>query len=218
MEVLIVGRTRMAGNARCIGGIASDGTSIRLLRADGLHWDASIDFQVGQVWDLTYTVASNPVPPHVEDVVVTGSRHLRDLSDLSRCLCEGIQPWRGGVDQLFDGLVRFTGNDNGYICHRVGVPTRSTWFWVPDRDLVLGRTAGTTIIRSASGCHVVLFMWASRQHPPDCRRAPLQESHWRVGGRRKTRMWRSAAMCSFPDGSDRPVTGSGWTAPHSTDR
>ena len=137
MEVLIVGRTRMAGNARCIGGIASDGTSIRLLRADGLHWDASIDFQVGQVWDLTYTVASNPVPPHVEDVVVTGSRHLRDLSDLSRCLCEGIQPWRGGVDQLFDGLVRFTGNDNGYICHRVGVPTRSTWFWVPDRDLVL---------------------------------------------------------------------------------
>ena len=53
MEVLIVGRTRMAGSARCIGGITGDGASIRLLRADGLQWDASTAFQVGQVWDLT---------------------------------------------------------------------------------------------------------------------------------------------------------------------
>ena len=137
MEVLIVGRTRMAGNSRCIGGITGDGTSIRLLRPDGLQWDASIAFQVGQVWDLTYTVASNRVPPHVEDVVVTSGSHLRDLPDVSQRLRNGIHPWRGGVDQLFDGLVRFTGNHNGYICRRVGVPARSTWFWVPDRDLVL---------------------------------------------------------------------------------
>ncbi|MGY3264383.1 dual OB domain-containing protein [Lysobacter sp. HA35] len=137
MEVLIVGRTRMAGSARCIGGIASDGTSIRLLRPDGLQWDASVDFRVGQVWDLTYRAASDRMPPHVEDVVVTGGRRLRDLPDVSRCLREGIRPWHGGVDQLFDGLVRFTGNDNGYICRRVGVPDRSTWFWVPDRDLTL---------------------------------------------------------------------------------
>lgn len=137
MEVLIVGRTRMAGSARCIGGIASDGTSIRLLRPDGLQWDVSVGIRLGQVWDLTYTAASNRVPPHVEDVVVTAGRYLRDLPDASQRLREGILPWHGGVDQLFDGLVRFTGNDNGYICHRVGVPDRSTWFWVPDRDLIL---------------------------------------------------------------------------------
>jgi hypothetical protein len=137
MEVLIVGRTRMAGSARCIGGITGDGASIRLLRADGLQWDASTAFQVGQVWDLTYTPASNRVPPHVEDVVVTNASYLRDLPDLSQRLSNGIHPWRGGIDQIFDGLVRFTGNNNGYICHRVGVPACSTWFWVPDRELAL---------------------------------------------------------------------------------
>lgn len=137
MEVLVVGRTRMGEGARCIGGIASDGTSLRLMRSDGMQWDASVQIQVGQVWDLTYAPVANCIAPHVEDVLVSGGRYLRDLPNLSVRLLEGVNPWRGGADQLFDGLLRFTGNNNGYISRRVGVPTRSTGFWVPDRNLSL---------------------------------------------------------------------------------
>lgn len=31
--------------------------------------------------------------------------------------------------------LRFTANSNGYIAEGIGVPDRSTWFWLPDRNL-----------------------------------------------------------------------------------
>jgi hypothetical protein len=48
-----------------------------------------------------------------------------------------VAPWRGGIDQIFGGLVRYTGSGNGYVCERIGIPDGSTGFWIPDRDLHL---------------------------------------------------------------------------------
>lgn len=34
-------------------------------------------------------------------------------------------------------VLGFTGNHNAYVAESRGVPDRSTWFWVPDKDLTL---------------------------------------------------------------------------------
>ncbi len=140
MNVLIVARTHMSGASRCIGGIAEDGSSVRLLTSTGDNHDTSAPFQIGQIWDLRYTPRPQLVPPHVEDVLVTARwhiEHIRDRTKLRAYVLERIAPWRGDIDQIFGGLVRYTGSGNGYVCERIGIPDRSAGFWIPDRDLHL---------------------------------------------------------------------------------
>lgn len=141
MDVLIVGRTKMGGDGRCIGGIAADGSSLRLLRSHGTNWDVSAPFQIGQLWELTYTPAPKLIPPHTEDVIVSSFKYVNELAasspELIRILTTGVVPWRGGIEQVFSGLIGFTGNNNGYVSQRIGVPKRSTWLWISDRDLTL---------------------------------------------------------------------------------
>ncbi|RMH17740.1 MAG: hypothetical protein D6696_14915 [Acidobacteria bacterium] len=137
MRVLIVARTRMHGGHRCIGGITETKQPVRLLRATGEHPDASSPARVGDVWELVFEKVDNVVPPHVENVRVLEARRVDRVAHLDHHLRAFVRPWRGSIAKLFDGLVRFTANGNGYVCRRVGVPDHSTGFWIPDRDLVL---------------------------------------------------------------------------------
>ena len=137
MNVLIVGRTKMGSTTRCIGGIARDGKSVRLLNNNGGHWDTSALFQVGQIWDVSYTPAANPVQPHTEDVLVSQCRLVGAEPNLRAHLLARVQPWRGGINHVFGGVLGYTSNDNGFVCQRLGVPAQSTGFWIPDRDLTL---------------------------------------------------------------------------------
>lgn len=136
MKVYIVGRTKMGGSARCIGGILEDGTSVRLMKSNG-PWDDSAQLQIGEVWDLDITKAADVIPPHTEDVIVTGGKKIGNQANIDSYLLSRCAPWRGGTDKVFGGKLGFTGNNNGFICQRLGVPKYSTWFWVPDRDLTL---------------------------------------------------------------------------------
>ena len=137
MNVLIVARTRMSGTSRCIGGIAQDGRSVRLLTQTGGNYDTRAPFQVGQVWDLTYMRRPKLVLPHVEDVLVMHARYLGIQTRLRDHLLRRIRPWQGSIDQIFQGYLGYTASGNGYVCERKGIPDRSTGFWVPDRDLHL---------------------------------------------------------------------------------
>lgn len=141
MDVLIVGRTKMAGDGRCIGGLADDGSSLRLLKYPGKNWDATAQFQIGQLWEIICAPIANRVPPHVEDVVVSSYKYVgaveSDSPQLLHTLTRGISPWRGGINQIFDGFLGFTSSGNGYVCRRLGVPQQSTWFWISDKDLTL---------------------------------------------------------------------------------
>lgn len=137
MEVLIVGRTKMGPRARCIGAIGGEGESLRLLPPNADSWSDSVGFQIGQIWNVEFTRPQVLEPPHVEDVIVSSARYLRSLDQLSTRLRGGLVPWAGGVDDLFDGVLGFTSSGNGYVARRLGVPSKSTWFWIPDRDLVL---------------------------------------------------------------------------------
>ena len=139
MRALVVSRTRMQPR-HCVGALLTDGTSIRLLEADGSNQSPNSPFQVGQIWDIDYR-KPQVTPPHVEDVIVTrrGARPVRAIpaDQLASRIKRIIDPWRGSIAELFDGKVAFTANSNGYVCERLGIPGRSTWFWIPDRSLQL---------------------------------------------------------------------------------
>lgn len=137
MNVLIVGRTKMSGSSRCIGGLAADGTSLRLLQSNGHNWDTTAPFQVGEIWDIAYTAVQAPTPPHIEDVLVSSATPLGTQPTLRDHLLSRIQPWQGAITRIFDGCVRYTGNNNGYVSSSAGVPGQSTGYWIPDSDLTL---------------------------------------------------------------------------------
>lgn len=137
MNVLIVARTRMGDNRRCIGGVAENGRSVRLLTRNGENFDTHSAFQVGGVWALDLRRPASVVKPHVEDMLVFNQQFINSQSNLGAHLLERVAVWRGSICQLFDGLVQYTASNNGYVCERVGVPDRSTGFWIPDEDLYL---------------------------------------------------------------------------------
>lgn len=135
MKVLIVGRTKMGRNTRCIGGLCANGRSVRLLDVSGHNFSISAPFQPGQLWELHFHDSKQIRPPHVEDVLVTAATALGTEKDVKAAILALVQPWRGSSSVLFDGLVSYTANNNGYIETRI--PDRSTWFWIPSQDLTL---------------------------------------------------------------------------------
>ena len=137
MRAVIVSRTKMHGNDRCIGALAADNQSLRLLNQHGGHQSITSPFQIGQLWDLEWTRPGALTPPHVEDVFIRTYQLVGTQQDLRGYLLGRVEPWRGGVEHLFDELLDFTSKNNGYICKRVGVPNRSTGFWLLDRDLTV---------------------------------------------------------------------------------
>ena len=55
MEVLIVSKTHMT-NAVCVGGLVlADNRYVRLLNPGNYNQPTDTDFEVGEVWDLTFT-------------------------------------------------------------------------------------------------------------------------------------------------------------------
>lgn len=136
-EVVIVGRTKMHGSVRCIGGITEQGRSVRLLAPGGKNWDAGAPFQVGQRWAMSLTPLATVTAPHTEDVIVTGSARIGVAENVAAYILERVRPVQGRIQSLFDGTLQFTGKYNGYVARRSGVPSFSTGFWVADADLTL---------------------------------------------------------------------------------
>jgi len=136
MKVLIVGRTKMSGSSRCIGGILHDGKSVRLVKPNG-QWDTSSEFDIGDIWDIDFTPATGLAPPHTEDILVTNYKYVGAQSGVAAHILSRIEPWRGSIDQVFNGFLGFTGSNNAFISQSGGVTNYSTWFWVPDKDLTL---------------------------------------------------------------------------------
>lgn len=84
---------------------------------------------------MTFIKRPNCLPPHVEDVLVSDAKFLRQEQNLREYLLRRVRPWKGPPSVLYDRLVRFTQNGSGYICDRVGIPAMSTGFWIPDQPL-----------------------------------------------------------------------------------
>jgi hypothetical protein len=135
MEALIVAKTHMR-NASCVGAFElSTGKNIRLLDSYGDNQPSNVDFEVGQIWDLDYSVRTTLTAPHNEDVLVSGKRLIRTQNNLNTFLINNAPIWRGNPTNIFEGKVHFGIGKSGYITNRGGVPSRSVGFWLPDNDL-----------------------------------------------------------------------------------
>ena len=140
MKVLIVAKTRMQ-KKRCVGGLTLDGLrNVRLLRPDGSNQEPSTPYEVGDIWDLEFRTRPDIVAPHVEDVLVDSGRRIGTQPDLPRFLMSRVSCWKGGLESLFDGLLRFTSNGTAYIAPEDPLPSSSVGFWLPPTNLCINRT------------------------------------------------------------------------------
>ena len=90
-QVIIVSRTRMAGELVCVGGVDVDNQrSVRLLDARGHHETAdTCPYMIWDIWDIDYYLNQRRPNPHTEDVNVT--RRIKiDRVDVPNILNNGL--------------------------------------------------------------------------------------------------------------------------------
>jgi hypothetical protein len=145
MQVLIVALTRV-GQSICVGAIDEGGTSRRLFDTNWNFHTVASQYQIGQIWEMTLLPRNNALPPHIEDVSVLTREYIGMVNSISETLNEIITPWAGPVTELFEGMLYFTGNSRGYI-EAPRIPTRSTWFWIPDQNLYSANINGKIYYR-----------------------------------------------------------------------
>ncbi|MEZ8794568.1 hypothetical protein AB6D86_22100 [Vibrio splendidus] len=134
-KVVITSKTRMS-QGYCVGGYdVSNSKYIRLLTREGRNQGYDTQFEVGELWRLSYTLRQNVVPPHVEDVLVTKQAYIKRIEDLSNFIQNRVSPYSGGIAGLFDNKLGFTNNGGPYINRANGLPINSVGFWLIPEEL-----------------------------------------------------------------------------------
>ncbi|HXF60705.1 MAG TPA: DNA helicase RecQ [Caldilineaceae bacterium] len=142
MKVLIVAKTRMGAGA-CIGAITDQGESVRLLAADEEENERfNLEYEIGDVWELTkYARPGQVTLPHVEDLIVREKQRCRKSPKLLEAIHRFMPPKTGGIDVLYEGMVRRDPRGGRAYIARPDVPPYSTQFWRPDRPLHLSTSS-----------------------------------------------------------------------------
>lgn len=198
MEVLITSKTSW-GNYYCIGGIEIyTNRFVRLMTTVGTYQPLTAPYQIGQIWDLDYH-DSPALAPHVEDVwIYRNNGFVRNTTNLVNYINQNCLVWNGDFNQLFGGLLRWTGNGSGHINNPANLPNNSVGFWICDRDLIYdgskyyiynrgllqtnkrlpykGITPPIPVIPAGTLIRVSLAKWLPSEHVED--RCYLQLSGW----------------------------------------
>lgn len=137
MEVLIVSKTHMS-NAACVGGLVlSNNRYVRLLNPGNYNQPTDTEFEVGDIYDITFTDRTNMHPPHIEDVIIASKTFVRRVENMPNFLTQrNIIDWNGHIDNLFGGLLSWTNSGTGYIPLGGQMPAKSVGFWIADKDLI----------------------------------------------------------------------------------
>jgi hypothetical protein len=167
MRILIVSKTRM-GRMACVGGLTLDGSqSLRLLQSNAFNQPQDTPYEVGDVWDLNFRPRSDVIAPHVEDVLVDSARKIGTQANMGAHLLSKIQPWQGGPEELFEGLIRLTANGSGYIGRRGNLPKESVGFWILSNDLCRMDQKGKTRYKCAGRGRDVRITYVGFETPVD---------------------------------------------------
>jgi len=135
MMVVILARTRMSVARICIGGMSVEGQSFRLMDAHCSYFNNRCPFNVGEIWQMELQPCNGLEAPHLEDTAVLRAERIGTQADLRGFVLGRAKPWTGGIESIFDGKILFTNNGSGYISQPGGLPSSSTGFWIPDKDL-----------------------------------------------------------------------------------
>jgi len=138
MEILITSKTHK-GKAACVGGmILNNNQFVRLLNPG--NWDqyADTDLDIGDVWEISFQKREDVEPPHIEDVIIQTKKYLRKTENISEFIINcGVTIYQGSPSTIFNGMLGWTGNGNGYIGNKENLPKNSVGFWISDKDLKL---------------------------------------------------------------------------------
>jgi hypothetical protein len=145
MKTLIVSKTHMQ-NAACIGGVLIDtNRSVRLLQLNGHNHPSDTDLKIGQIYEIEYQERVDKTPPHIEDVLVKQRTLIGEQKNLKNYLISRVKPWKGRIENLFDGFIRFTQKGHGFISVISGIPKVSTGYWLSDKPLILDESESPKI-------------------------------------------------------------------------
>jgi|SRR5579885_110174 hypothetical protein len=136
-RVLIVAKTHMGPDKACVGALSLHTfKNVRLLLPGNNNHPADTPFDVGQVWQLDLRRSTHLTPPHVEDMIVYEQKPLGLQTNMRGKLLQHIEPWKGGLTQLFDGCLQSDGN-SCFISRKGGIPSCSTGYWLTTIPLTL---------------------------------------------------------------------------------
>lgn len=137
MEVLILSKTYF-GNNVCVGGmVLKNNQYVRLLNPGGWYQFSDTKFNIGDVWDITFTPSSSITEPHNEDVIILSQTYLGKINSVtSEILNRGVLIWRGSINNIFEGKIRWANSGAGFLSANFpDYPTHSVGFWLSDAPL-----------------------------------------------------------------------------------
>jgi hypothetical protein len=136
-KVLVVAKTHMGKDKACVGGLSLQTfKGVRLLLPGNHNHPTDTSFDVGQVWNLNLRHSNQCTPPHVEDAIIHAQKQIGQQSNIRGKLLQHIEPWRGGLTQLFDGRLQGE-RDKCFITRKGGLPSCSTGYWLTTLPLTL---------------------------------------------------------------------------------
>jgi hypothetical protein len=101
-----------------------------------------LPFQVGEIWDLSL-ITPPLFAPHIENRIVASGEFISREPDLRSFLIEKVKPWKGSLDQLFDGKLAhdvrkgsYEAQQGMYIEQTPKIPLKSIGYWLPDEPLI----------------------------------------------------------------------------------
>ena len=137
MEVLIVAKTHM-NKGSCVGAYSFDkAENYRLLTDTGGKLPENIEYEVGDIWEISFERRLDITKPHVEDVLVKTKKFVRRQTGLESFLMQTVPIWEGNPHNIFQGKALFPHAQSCYIENRNDLPSQSVGFWLPDRNLEL---------------------------------------------------------------------------------
>ena len=139
MEVLILSKTKYGTTQVCVGGICVNSKQfVRLLNQGGYYQPADTKFNIGDIWDINFTVNPNRKEPHNEDVTIHSYTFVRKVYPLETFIKNmGVPIWKNNIANIFEGKILWQGNGKGYFSKNIkNYPIHSVGFWISDIDLI----------------------------------------------------------------------------------
>jgi hypothetical protein len=138
MEVLILSKTQYGNTQVCVGGICLINKQfIRLLNQGGYYQPADTKFNIGDIWDISFTPVTSKREPHNEDVTIHTYEFKRKIYPLETFIKNmGVPIWQNNIINIFERKILWQKNGKGYFSENIiNYPSHSVGFWVSDVDL-----------------------------------------------------------------------------------
>lgn len=138
MEVLILSKTKYGTTQVCVGGICVNNKQfVRLLNQGGYYQPADTKFNIGDIWDINFTVNPYRKEPHNEDVTIHSCTFVRKIYPLETFIKNmGVPIWKDNIANIFEGKILWQANGKGYFSENIkNYPNHSVGFWISDVDL-----------------------------------------------------------------------------------